>query len=85
MAPTAYLINTARGGVVDTAALVDALKHKRIAGAGIDVFDMEPPIPADYELAHLPNTVVTPHVAFATRQAFEKRADIIADNLKLWV
>lgn len=85
MKPTAMLINTARGGVVDTPALVDALKNNRIAGAGIDVFDMEPPIPADYELAHLPNTVVTPHVAFATKQAFEKRAVIIADNLKIWL
>lgn len=85
MRPTALLINTARGGVVDTAALVNVLKNKQIAGAGIDVFDMEPPIPADYELAHLPNTVVTPHVAFASQQAFEKRAEIIADNLKNWL
>lgn len=81
----AYLINTARGGVVSTPALVEALKEHRIAGAGIDVFDMEPPVPADYELAHLPNTIVTPHVAFATSQAFEKRAAIIADNLAAFV
>ena len=84
MKPTAYLINTARGGVVDTPALVDALRNHRIAGAGIDVFDMEPPIPADYQLNKLPNVVVTPHVAFATKQAFEKRAVIIADNLAGW-
>ena len=85
MKPTAFLINTARGGVVDTDALVEVLREKHIAGAGIDVFDMEPPIPADYPLAHLPNTVVTPHVAFATQQAFEKRADIIAENLAAWM
>jgi D-3-phosphoglycerate dehydrogenase len=84
MKPNALLINTARGGVVDTESLVEALREKKIAGAGIDVFDMEPPIPADYPLAHLPNTVVTPHVAFATLQAFEKRADIIAENLSRW-
>lgn len=84
MKPTAYLINTARGGVVDTPALVDALRNHRIAGAGIDVFDMEPPIPSDYQLNKLPNVVVTPHVAFATKQAFEKRAVIIADNLAGW-
>lgn len=84
MKPTAYLINTARGGVVDTPALVDALCNHRIAGAGIDVFDMEPPIPSDYQLNKLPNVVVTPHVAFATKQAFEKRAVIIADNLAGW-
>ena len=82
---TAFLINTARGGVVDTDALVEVLREKKIAGAGIDVFDMEPPIPADYPLVHLPNTVVTPHVAFATQQAFEKRADIIAENLAAWM
>ena len=64
---------------------MEALRGNRIAGAGIDVFDMEPPIPTDYELAHLPHTVVTPHVAFATAQAFEKRADIIAENLKNWL
>lgn len=85
MKPTAYLINTARGGVVDTPALVDALRNHRIAGAGIDVFDMEPPIPSDYQLNKLPNVVVTPHVAFATKQAFEKRAVIIADNLAGWM
>lgn len=84
MKPTSYLINTARGGVVDTHALVDALRNHRIAGAGIDVFDMEPPIPSDYQLNKLPNVVVTPHVAFATKQAFEKRALIIADNLAGW-
>ena len=84
MKPTAYLINTARGGVVDTPALVDVLRNHRIAGAGIDVFDMEPPIPSDYQLNKLPNVVVTPHVAFATKQAFEKRALIIADNLAGW-
>lgn len=84
MKPTAYLINTARGGVVDTHALVEALRNHRIAGAGIDVFDMEPPIPSDYQLNKLPNVVVTPHVAFATKQAFEKRAVIIADNLAGW-
>lgn len=85
MKPTAFLINTARGGVVDTEALVEVLRERRIAGAGIDVFDMEPPVPTDYPLAHLDNTVVTPHVAFATQQAFEKRADIIAENLKRWL
>lgn len=85
MKPTAFLINTARGGVVDTKALVEVLRERRIAGAGIDVFDMEPPVPTDYPLAHLDNTVVTPHVAFATQQAFEKRADIIAENLKRWL
>lgn len=85
MKPSALLINTARGGVVDTPALVAALKENRIAGAGIDVFDMEPPIPADYELMKCTNAIFTPHVGFATQQAFEKRAVIIANNLKIMV
>lgn len=79
----ALLINTARGGLIDTQALTAALHAHTIAGAGIDVFDMEPPIPADYELMHAPHTLFTPHVGFATLQAFEKRADIIAQNLKV--
>lgn len=82
MKKTSILINTARGPIVDNNALCDALKSGRIAGAGIDVFDMEPPIPKDYPLASAPNTVLTPHVAFASAQAFEKRAVIIADDLK---
>lgn len=82
MKKTSILINTARGPIVDNNALCEALKSGRIAGAGIDVFDMEPPIPKDYPLASAPNTVLTPHVAFASAQAFEKRAVIIADDLK---
>lgn len=82
MKPNAMLINTARGAVIKTGALVKALTEHRIAGAGIDVFDMEPPLPKDYELLQCNNTIFTPHVGFATQQAFEKRAHIIAQNLK---
>lgn len=82
MKSDAILINTARGGVIKTDALVKALKEHRIAGAGIDVFDMEPPIPKNYELMQCNNAIFTPHVGFATQQAFEKRAYIIAQNLK---
>lgn len=82
MKPTAMLINTARGPVVDSAALAQALKDGTIAGAGVDVFECEPPIPADHPLCSAPHTVLTPHVAFASRQAFEKRAVIVAENLK---
>ena len=85
MKPTALLINTARGGVVDTNALVEVLGNHGIAGAGIDVFDMEPPIPIDYALLKQKGTLLTPHIAFATQQSFEKRALIIADNLKNWL
>lgn len=85
MKPTAFLINTARGPVVSTAALAAALKNGTIAGAGVDVFDEEPPIPADNPLWDAPHLICTPHVAFASAQAFEKRAVIVGENLKAWL
>jgi phosphoglycerate dehydrogenase-like enzyme len=63
--PTAYLINTSRGPVVDEPALVDALRSGRIAGAGLDVFDVEP-LPADHPLRTAPRTLLTPHVGYVT-------------------
>ncbi|MEF9959252.1 MAG: 2-hydroxyacid dehydrogenase [Cellulosilyticaceae bacterium] len=80
--PHAVLINTARGPVVDTKALADALSNHQIAGAGIDVFDVEPPVPSDHPLFGAPNVIVTPHIAFATVEALEKRAVIMLDNIK---
>lgn len=85
MKPGALLINTARGAVVDSQALAEALKSGALGGAGIDVFEMEPPIPQDHPLLHAPNTLVTPHVAFATRESMEARADIVFGNLKAWM
>jgi D-3-phosphoglycerate dehydrogenase len=70
---------------VDSVALAKALNDKQIAGAGVDVFEIEPPIPADHVLFGAPNLVVTPHVAFATREAFERRAKIVFDNIALWL
>lgn len=81
MKPSAILINTARGPVVDSEALADALQSGQIAGAGIDVFEMEPPVPTDHPLLHAPNTIVTPHIAFATVEALEKRAAIVFNNI----
>ena len=79
------LINTARGPVADTKALGDALQSGKIAGAGIDVFDAEPPLdPAD-PLLHTPHTVVTPHVAFATKESMIKRAIIEFDNIAAFI
>lgn len=80
MKKEAILINTARGPVVDNDALADALNKEEIAGAGIDVFDMEPPIPGDYKLLHAKNTVLTPHVAFLSDESMERRAKIAFDN-----
>ncbi|MGG7187541.1 2-hydroxyacid dehydrogenase, partial [Clostridium butyricum] len=74
MKKNAVLINTARGPVVDSKALSDALKNNIIAGAGIDVFEIEPPIPVDHVLFNAPNLIVTPHVAFATKESMVKRA-----------
>ena len=85
MKKTALLINTARGPVVNSAALAKALEEGTIAGAGIDVFEKEPPLDTAHPLLHAPHTVVTPHVAFASRQAFEKRAVIVAENLKQFI
>ena len=81
----AILINTARGPVVDSQALADALNKGEIAGAGIDVFEMEPPIPEDHPLLKAENTILTPHTAFATEEAFLKRAEIVFANIDKWL
>lgn len=85
MKESAILINTSRGSVVDSEALAEALNSGKIAGAGVDVFEVEPPIPVDHVLFGAKNLVVTPHVAFATAEAFEKRAVIVFDNIEKWL
>lgn len=77
----AYLINTARGPVVDSQALADALNSGYLAGAGIDVFETEPPLDSEHPLLHSRNTIVTPHVAFASAESMLARADIVFDNI----
>ncbi len=84
MKKTAILLNTARGGVVDNQALAEALNEQKIAGAGIDVFEMEPPIPKTHPLVNAKNTVLTPHVAFASHEALYARALIVFDNIIQW-
>ena len=81
MKPSAILINTARGPVVDSLALAAALKEGRLAGAAVDVYEAEPPIPQDHPLLTAPNVVATPHVAFATKEALYQRAVIVFDNV----
>ncbi|MDD3117825.1 MAG: C-terminal binding protein [Victivallales bacterium] len=81
MKPTAYLVNTSRGPMVDTAALADAVRNKCIAGAAIDVFDQEPPDPS-FELFKLENVILTPHIGWASEEAgWEIRKSIVNDIL----
>lgn len=85
MKPTSLLINTARGPVVNAKALANALKNNIIAGAGVDVFDNEPPIAMDNPLLNAPNVVLTPHIGFATKEAMEKRAVIAFTNINKYL
>ena len=85
MKPTAVLINAARGAVVDTAALAEALENGAIAGAAIDVYENEPPLDQNHPLLHTPNTLVTPHIAFASEQSMVRRAEIVYENLRAWL
>lgn len=85
MKKDAILINCARGPIVDSAALAEALNGERIAGAGIDVYNTEPPIPDSEPLLHAKNTVLTPHVAFLSEEAMVRRAHIAFDNMLAYI
>jgi phosphoglycerate dehydrogenase-like enzyme len=84
MKPTAWLVNTSRGPLVDESALVDALQHKRIAGAALDVYATEP-LPADHPLRTLPNVVATGHVGFVSRESYEIFYGDSVKNLIAWL
>ncbi|MBP7102577.1 MAG: hydroxyacid dehydrogenase [Bacteroidales bacterium] len=81
MKPQAILINTARGKVVDNEALAEALQEQRISGAGIDVYETEPPLAENHPLLKAPRCILKPHIAYATREAFDKRIDIVLQNI----
>ena len=81
----AYIINAARGPVVDSEALAEALNSGYLAGAGIDVFENEPPIDTSHPLLNCKNTIVTPHIAFASAESMKLRAQIVFENLKKWM
>ncbi len=85
MKRTALLINTARGGLVDEAALANALYSGVIGGAGFDVLSKEPPVPDNPLLnIHQPNFILTPHVAWASAQSMQKLADMLIDNIEAY-
>ena len=84
MKPGAILINTSRGAIVDESALVEALREKRLAGAGLDVFATEP-LPPTSELRTLPNVLLTPHVGWKVRDVLHEFIDIAADQLAAWL
>ncbi len=81
MKKNAILVNMARGPVVDSVALANALNEEKIAGAVIDVFETEPPVSKEHVLVNAKNTVLTPHIAFATKEALELRAEMVFDNV----
>jgi phosphoglycerate dehydrogenase-like enzyme len=81
MKPTAFLVNLARGPVIDEAALIDALRQRTIGGAGLDVFDVEP-LPADSPLWDLPNTFISPHFSAPVNDRLERTLSIIGENFR---
>lgn len=85
MKPSAVLINTARGPIVDYNALANALMEKKIAGAAIDVYEHEPPIELNHPLFTAPNTILLPHIGFATSEAIDERSTIVLQNIRNWI
>jgi phosphoglycerate dehydrogenase-like enzyme len=83
MKPTAYLVNTSRGPIVDEAALVDALRERRIAGAALDVYDTEP-LPADHPLRSLPNTLLLPHIGYVTLEVYRRWFRDVVEDVLAW-
>ena len=85
MKEEAILINTARGPIVNYAALARALVEDKIAGAALDVYEHEPPIEKDHPILSAPNTLLLPHLGFATSEAIDKRSEIIIENIRQWL
>lgn len=85
MKPSAVIVNAARGPVVNSADLAAALKNGLIAGAALDVYDGEPPLKSDNPLLTAPNTMLLPHIGFATKEAFELRLGIVVNNVEKFI
>ena len=84
MKKSAYLVNTSRGPIVDETALIAALREKRIAGAGLDVFDPEP-LPVDHPLRKLDNVVLTPHLGYVTAENYRRYYGGMVENIRSWL
>jgi phosphoglycerate dehydrogenase-like enzyme len=84
MKPTAFLINTSRGPIVEEKALIDALQDRRIAGAGIDVYDVEP-LPQEHPLRRLPNAVLTPHLGYVTEDNYRILYRETVEDIRAWL
>jgi D-3-phosphoglycerate dehydrogenase len=84
MKPTSYLVNTARGPIVDEAALLETLQQRKIAGAGIDVFSVEP-LPVDHPFRKLDNIVLTPHLGYVTEEGFRNHYRQMAEGIEAWL
>jgi len=84
MKPTSYFVNTSRGPIVDEKALISVLERKAIAGAALDVFDVEP-LPASHPLRHFENTVITPHIGYVSAENYRRIFTTTVDNLRAWL
>jgi len=84
MKPTAYFINTSRGPIVDEKALLAVLQQKKIAGAGIDVYDVEP-LPLDHPYRTLDNAVITPHLGYVTEENYRRFYGQLVENIRAWL
>ncbi|MGP0094718.1 MAG: D-2-hydroxyacid dehydrogenase family protein [Xanthobacteraceae bacterium] len=84
MKPSAYIINTSRGPIIEEAALIDALRERRIAGAGLDVFDIEP-LPVGHPLRALDNTVLTPHLGYVSTENYHAYFKGVVENIRAWI
>jgi phosphoglycerate dehydrogenase-like enzyme len=83
MKPTSYLVNTARGPIVDEAALLQTLQQKKIAGAAVDVFSVEP-LPVDHPFRKLDNIVLTPHLGYFTEEGFRSHYGQMVEGIDAW-
>jgi phosphoglycerate dehydrogenase-like enzyme len=84
MKPTAYLINTSRGALITESALIAALTNRKIAGAGLDVFDTEP-LPLDHPYRSMENAITTPHIGYVTKQIYETFYGQTVENILAWL